>query len=129
MTFQETLDRHLSAIQEKNLPALRDTVAQDEVILITADGRLVLSTEEFLGLHDDWFATDGWDLEVTPVQIYETPEMGIAVLRLLYVEDPPDQPPVRDESLLTLVFQQRGGEWWMVQDQNTPVRGPARLAA
>jgi hypothetical protein len=28
----------------------------------------------------------------------------------------------RAESYLTLVFEHRGGEWLMVQDQNTPIR-------
>lgn len=85
MTFRETLEKHLSAIQEKNLPAFGETVAQDEIILITADGRLVMSPQELLGMHKDWFAMDGWNLEVTPVQVYETPEMGVAVLRLRQV--------------------------------------------
>jgi len=29
---------------------------------------------------------------------------------------------VRQESLLTLVFQNRGGRWLMFQDQNTPIK-------
>jgi ketosteroid isomerase-like protein len=128
MTFRETLEKHLSAIQEKNLPAFGETVAQDEIILITADGRLVMSPQELLEMHNDWFAMDGWNLEVNPVQVYETPEMGVAVLRLLYSEDPEDRPAVREESLLTLIFRQRGGEWRMVQDQNTPVKVPVLAA-
>jgi len=45
-----------------------------------------------------------------------------ALLHLEYRETPPGKPPVRQESLLTLVFQNRGGRWLMFQDQNTPIK-------
>jgi hypothetical protein len=56
------------------------------------------------------------------VEIYETAEMGVALLHLLYCEDAPQNPAVRQQSHLTLVFQKRNGKWLMVQDQNTPIK-------
>jgi uncharacterized protein (TIGR02246 family) len=122
MTFQETLDKHLAAIREKDLPALAATVAEDELVLITAEGRLVESAAEFLDMHRGWFAMDGWTLDAKPVEIFESPDLAVAVLRLDYRETPPDRPAVRQESFLTLVFARQDGGWRMVQDQNTPVR-------
>jgi uncharacterized protein (TIGR02246 family) len=122
MTFRETLEKHLAAIRQRDFEALAETVAEDALVLITAEGRLVESAQEFLGMHRDWFAMDGWRLEATPVRLFEAPEMGVAVLRLEYREDPPDRPPVRQQSYLTLVFERRDGRWLMVQDQNTPVQ-------
>ena len=115
--FRATLERHLKAIAERDLDALADTVASDALVLITAEGRLVRHAREFLDTHRAWFVTPGWTLDVTPEEIYETADMGIAVLRLLYQE-----PGVRSESLLTLVFRKIGGKWLMVQDQNTPIK-------
>jgi hypothetical protein len=63
-----------------------------------------------------------WRLEVKPVQIIDTPALGVALFQLEYRETPPGKPPTRQESMLTLVFQQRNGKWVMVLDQNTPVR-------
>ena len=51
------------------------------------------------------------------MEIYENGGLGVAVLHLDYRED-----AKRSESYLTLVFEKRGGEWLMVQDQNTPIR-------
>jgi hypothetical protein len=51
MNFRETLDRHLRAIQERNLSTLIDTLPPDDLILIMADGRLVRGTDEFLNAH------------------------------------------------------------------------------
>jgi ketosteroid isomerase-like protein len=61
-------------------------------------------------------------LFATPVEIQESADMGFAVLHLLYCEDAPDRPALRQQSHLTLVFEKRDGRWLMVLDQNTPIR-------
>ena len=43
--------------------------------------------------------------------------LGVAVLHLDYRED-----GKQSLSYLTLVFENRGGGWLMVQDQNTPIK-------
>jgi ketosteroid isomerase-like protein len=117
LSFRETLQRHLEAIQARDLPALADTVAESVLILITAEGKLLRSAEEFLAAHRAWFAIEGWQLFVTPVEITEGADMGYAVLHLLYCEN-----EVRQQSHLTLVFGRRNGKWLMVLDQNTPLK-------
>jgi uncharacterized protein (TIGR02246 family) len=121
-SFREALGRHLLAIEERDLDALADTVADEEILLVMSDGRLARSKKEFLEAHRGWFAMKNWRLEVKPVQIIDTPALGVALFQLEYRETPPGKPPTRQESMLTLVFQQRNGKWAMVLDQNTPVR-------
>jgi len=116
VNFRETLGRHLLAIEERSLEALAATIA-DPLILIMADGKLKRTRREFLEAHRDWFAMKNWTLTAKPVEIYENAGLGVAVLHLDYRED-----GKRNESYLTLVFENRGGEWLMVQDQNTPIR-------
>ena len=120
--FRLALGKHLLAIEERDLDALAATIAPDGVLLVMSDGKLVRSTREFLDAHRAWFAMKNWRLEVKPVHIYETAEVGVALLHLEYREHPPGLPPTRQESLLTLVFQNRGGRWLMFQDQNTPIK-------
>lgn len=120
--FREALGRHLLAIEEKDIDALAATIAPDGVLLVMSDGKLVRSTEEFIEAHRGWFAMKHWRLEVKPVHLYESGDLGVALLHLEYREAPPGKPPVRQESLLTLVFQNRGGRWLMFQDQNTPIK-------
>ena len=122
MTFRETLAKHLQAIQERNLEALAATVAPERVVLIMADGKLVRSTAAFLEAHRGWFAMPNWTLFTEEVELFEGPDLAVAVLRLNYRE-PPD---VRSESYLTLVFQRHDGKWLMVQDQNTPIKAAAQ---
>ncbi len=115
LSFRRTLERHLDAIQRRDLAALAETVAPDALLLITSDGRLKRSAAEFLEAHRGWFAMKNWTLEASEQAIHETAGTGIAVLRLVY-----EEPGVRQESLLTLVFEKRGDKWLMVLDQNTP---------
>ena len=116
MNFRETLGRHLLAIETRDLDTLAATVA-DPLILVMADGQMKRSKDEFVDAHRGWFAMQNWTLTAKPVEIYENAGLGVAVLHLDYRED-----AKRSESYLTLVFEERGGEWLMVQDQNTPIR-------
>jgi ketosteroid isomerase-like protein len=116
MNFRETLGRHLLAIEKRDLATLAATVA-DPLILISAEGRLKRSKAEFVDAHRGWFAMGDWTLQAKPVEIYQGGSIGVAVLHLDYREG-----EKRSESYLTLVFENRGDEWLMVQDQNTPIR-------
>ncbi len=120
--FREALGRHLLAIEDRDLDALADTVADDEILLVMSDGRLARGKKEFLEAHRGWFAMKNWRLEVKPVHIFDTAQLGVALFQLEYRETPPGKPPTRQESMLTLVFQPRKGKWVMVLDQNTPVQ-------
>jgi ketosteroid isomerase-like protein len=115
--FREALGRHLLAIENKDLAALAATVSPDGLVLITAEGRLVTTTAEFLELHRGWFGMQGWTLQAKPVAFIETPQLGVAVLDLDYREA-----GKRQESRLTLGFERRDGRWLMVFDQNTPLK-------
>ena len=121
MSFRDALGRHLLAIQERDLKALADTLA-DDLVLVTADGKLVKGSKAFLDLHRDWFGMKNWRLDAKPVQVWEAGELGVAVFRLDYRESRSDGSSVQQESTLTLAFQSRGGRWLMVLDQNTPAK-------
>ena len=125
MTFRETLDKHLRAIQQRDLQALRETLPAEELVLILSDGRLVRTVAEFLDLHRGWFQQTTWTLAAEPVSVRETPEMAVAVFRLDYRDQAADGRPIHETSHLTLVFARESGRWVMVQDQNTPVRSGA----
>jgi uncharacterized protein (TIGR02246 family) len=123
MTFREGLEDHLSAIRRRDADALATTLPADgRILLVTADGRLVRSADEFLAMHRDWFAARTWSLDAEVVTTFESADLGVAVLGLDYRDVKPSGEPLRERSFLTLVFRRDGGKWVMVQDQNTPVR-------
>ncbi|HYG55769.1 MAG TPA: nuclear transport factor 2 family protein [Burkholderiales bacterium] len=115
--FREALGRHLLAIENRDIDALAATISKGPIVLITAEGRLVRSPSEFLQMHRDWFAMKDWKLTPKPLEFFENEDLGVAVMHLVY-----EEPGKRQESWLTLVFRRFGGEWRMVQDQNTPAK-------
>lgn len=121
MSFRDTLGKHLLAIHERDLKGLADTLAQD-LVLVMSDGKLVTGAKHFLDLHRDWFAMKNWNLDVKPVQVWESGDLGVAVLKLDYRETRADGSGALQESYLTLGFQKRDGSWRMVLDQNTPTK-------
>src|SRR4051812_19970521 len=98
MTFRETLDRHLGAIRGRDLPGLIETLPAGELSLITSDGRLVRTTAEFVEMHRGWFAQSSWSLDAVVVSLVESPEIGVALLRLDYRDNAPGRPPLREAS-------------------------------
>jgi hypothetical protein len=122
MTFRETLDFHLDAIRGRDLTKLIETLPREELSLITSDGRLVRTTSEFIEMHRGWFDETTWALDAEVVSLEQSPDLGVAVLRLDYRDEPPGRPPVREASYLCLVFARREGRWVMIHDQNTPIR-------
>jgi ketosteroid isomerase-like protein len=115
MNFRETLGRHLLAMETRDLDTLVATVA-DNVILITAHGKLKRTKGDFVEAHRAWFAAKNWTLAAKPVEIYEGGSLGVAVLHLDYRESGRSR-----ASYLTLVFERQGDEWLMVQNQNPPI--------
>lgn len=124
MTFHETLDRHLRAIQSRDLPGLIDTLPAEHLTLVMSDGRVVRTVKEFAALHKDWFASSTWSLCTELISIVEGNDLALAVLRLDYRDRPANGPPIHEVSCLTLGFQRQGDRWVMVYDQNTPVKIP-----
>jgi uncharacterized protein (TIGR02246 family) len=122
MTFRATLDNHLAAIQNRDLNALVATLPDDELMLVMSDGKVATSVREFDDAHRGWFAMPDWELKTELIHVLETPDIGVAVLRLDYSDVKPDHSRFHEHSILTLVFARRNDRWVMVHDQNTPVR-------
>ena len=120
--FRAALEKHLQAIQDRDLDGLAATVAE-QLVLVTSRGELHRSRRTFLELPADWVKVPGWSLGTELVWQGESADLATAVLALVYQEGA----KTPERSYLTLGFArfpaEGGGErWLMVLDQNTPVR-------
>lgn len=128
-SLRATLDRHLAAIEARDLDALLDTVTTGEALtLILPDGRVLSTREQYRRLHVDWFAEDGWRMLFEVRDVREFGDTGIALVHYLSQQRQDDGGyATRREALLSLVFAREQGEWRLVYDQNTVVPpGPAQ---
>jgi uncharacterized protein (TIGR02246 family) len=121
MDLLEALEEHLESIRSKDFERFAATVAQEEMLLVTADGEVIDDGRQFLDLHRSWFASPEWSVDARLVHAREFGGVATCVLRLMY-RPTGDVAAPAEESILSLVFVERGGRWLLVQDQNTPVR-------
>ncbi len=122
MTFRETLDRHLKAIQDRDLRALIETLPDEKLTLVMADGQLVETVHEYIELHRGWFEKTTWTLDTRIAAVHESARMACATIHLAYRDEAPNGTRIQETSHLTLVFALHGDRWAMVLDQNTPIR-------
>jgi ketosteroid isomerase-like protein len=122
MTFRETLDAHLRAIQGRDLDALIATLPPESLMLVMSDGTVARTTAEFVEAHRGWFAAPSWTIDFEEVHAVEADDLAVATFHLHYRNAPAGAPPIHERSVLTLAFARRGDRWVMVLDQNTPIR-------
>jgi ketosteroid isomerase-like protein len=120
MNFQQTLERHLQAVQDHDVDAFLKTVAQDgSLTMILPNGALLDSYEEIEELHQEWFADPEWQLTTELVTQHESDTMASALFLVDYQDVDEEGAPVQFQYFLNLLFANRGGEWLLVHDQNT----------
>jgi ketosteroid isomerase-like protein len=122
MTFRETLEKHLRAIESRDLASLRATLPGDELVLVMSDGKVVRSVAEYVEAHRQWFEMPDWTIRFEPIEMFEGVDIAVAVFRLEYSDVGPDHTRIHEPSVLTLTFARRGDGWMMVHDQNTPIK-------
>lgn len=121
MTFKETFNLHLESLKNRDLETLISTLPKEgeETILILPDGNLNRSRDSFVEGHKEWFKDDTWRQDFEIINIIESSEMGLALVKYDYL--------VNNKRLstnfLSLVFKNIDGRWVLVHDQNTTIEG------
>ncbi len=122
MDFNETLEQHLDAIQQRNLGALMETLPENgDLILIMPNGRMMRTVTEYINFHKEWFDDQDWSVSTELVAKNQVDDMGYATLNLEYKDVDPDGNPIMMLLILNLIFEKRDDQWVLVHDQNTPI--------
>jgi ketosteroid isomerase-like protein len=122
MDFEATLNKHLNAIQERNLGTLMRTLPENgDLILILPNGRMMRTVTEYINFHREWFDDQDWAVSTELVAKKEGADLSFATLNVEYKDVDADGKPIMMLLLLNLIFEKREGQWVLVHDQNTPV--------
>lgn len=126
--LRSTVDRHLEAINARDLDTLLDTVSErGDLVTILPDGRVLETRDAYRRLHADWFADRGWRLDFQVEDVRIVGDAGIARVRYRTLgRDDAGGGQASGETLLVLVFAREAGAWRLVHDQNTVVPAAAR---
>lgn len=120
LTFQQALQRHLTAVQERDLATFRETIASDgSLALILPNGTYLDEYQEIIEMHQEWFADPEWRMSVELVNQRETPVMASALCLVTYDDVDEAGAAVQFQYFLNLIFAKQGNQWLLVHDQNT----------
>jgi len=124
MNFQEQLQVHLTAIQQRDLPAFLSTMTQGEAVsCILPNGKYFERRSAFVDFTRDWFADPDWQITFELLKTIETAEMSIALLSVHYADKDATGTPYQLNYYLSLGFVLEDGAWRLVFDQNTLCKG------
>lgn len=120
MSFSATLQKHLTAVANRDLPTFTSTLATDgNLTLIMPNGTVMQGADAIIDFHRDWFSDPDWSLELEPINQWERENVGTAIYNVTYSDLDPDGNPYHLRYVLTLVFMKQSDEWLLVHDQNT----------
>lgn len=120
--FRPTLEKHLSAVQSRDIAALEATLTKTGGLqVIFPNGARVDNTADVMAFHKEWFDDADWVWTPTIDRIIEG-ETQASALVTYTMQDTADGP--KRASWLFLVFQLEDGAWRLVHDQNTSIPTP-----
>jgi uncharacterized protein (TIGR02246 family) len=119
-TFQQALQRHMTAVEARDLDTFLDTIANDgSLTLILPNGSYLDDYEEIVELHREWFADEQWQMTSELVATHESAEMASALSLVTYTDVDEEGQPIEFQYFLNLLFAKQDNKWVVVHDQNT----------
>ncbi len=131
MTFDDTLNKHISAFKSRDLARFTETLLDDgRLSLILLDGTLMTDFESIVAFHKDWFEDEDWKIYLREVQRLETAELCNVLFEVDYDDLDPDGFQYHLHYYLNLSFikatkngANTSEEWLLAFDQNTYISG------
>ncbi len=115
--FRSALQRHLAAVENKSLEALKSTLSPTGAMELLLEGReRSLTVKEFMDFHVAWFATSGWQFTAGILDAQVGDRLGTATVEAVYREDERDGKPYFNRMYITYALELQGGKWYVIRD-------------
>lgn len=114
------VDRHLSAIQNRDLSAYSATLHDDVLVILPTGARFEgrAAVEEF---HREFFADPDWSQSMTELRFVAMDTAASTLYEAEYRDVDAAGQPITKRFLVGLVFVREGQEWLLLHDQCTPL--------
>lgn len=120
-SFQLQVERHITAIEARNLNEIEATItAGEDLLLILPSGKMSRTRADYMTFHRSLFGNDQWAMTFEPVHLQTTGDYGHALYRVTFDGDGAG-PASPSPAFLSLGFRLENGEWRLVHDQNTAI--------
>lgn len=120
--FNKTLDKHLNAIVNKDLDALKSTMSPDgKMQLIMQGTEIINSVDSFINFHEGWFQDTLWTMETKVLRTEIGNTIGLAVTESMYREPERNDEPYYNRMIVTYALEKNNDKWCIINDHASTI--------
>ena len=121
-SFKLTLKKHLDAVSNKDLEALKTTMSpQGEMELIQPGAEIVYSVDGFLKFHQEWFNVPNWTFETKIVSTDIGDKIGVATTEIVYREPERNGKPYFNRMSVSYTLEKIDNHWYIIKDHASTI--------
>lgn len=119
---EDTLERHLTSVANRDLDHLKSTLPERGQLLLILPGQEILKTrEDFLAYHQKWFEDTSWTFESKILHLQCGAYMGMAVVEVMYKEPDRDGQPYFNRMIVSYDLEKQNGKWVVIKDHASSI--------
>lgn len=122
--FVETMQKHLDAVSNKDLIALKSTMSPaGKMQLILPSTEIIDSVSGFMNYHQAWFqdTTTNWTFETKILNTEIGDRVGMAITEVVYSEPERDGAPYFNRMIVSYSLEKLANEWYIIKDHASSV--------
>lgn len=120
--FNNTLNKHLNAVVNRDLEALKSTLSPEgKMQLILPSMEIVENVDGFMAYHEEWFKDSTWTFETKVLNTEVGPQYGFAIVEIVYREPDRDGGPYFNRMIVSYDLENLDGAWYVIKDHASSV--------
>ena len=121
--FVATMQKHLDAVTNKDLVALKSTMSpKSEMQLILPGSEIMFTVDAFMNYHKEWFAVEnGWKFKTKILNTKVGETFGMAITEIVYSEPERNGKPYFNRMIVSYDLEKIDGAWYIIKDQASSV--------
>ena len=115
--FHATLQKLLQSIENKDLEAMKSTLAPNgEMQLILPNSPIIFTAKGFLDMHKEWFQDSTWTMKHQVLNAKVGDRIGIATVDAMYKEPNRNGKPYFNNLMVSYTLEKIENQWYLIKD-------------
>lgn len=121
--FVETMQKHLDAVTNKDLVALKSTLSPNgNMQLILPQTEITNTVTDFIQYHKEWFSMEApWTFETKILNTEIGQDFGIAITEIIYREPERDGKPYFNRMHVSYALHKINNQWYVIKDHASSI--------
>lgn len=120
--FKSTLVKHLDAVTQRDLMALKSTMSPTgEMQLILPGTEIIYTVNGFMKYHEEWFQDSTWTFETKILNVEVGNTMGLGITEIVYREPLRNGKPYFNRMIVSYGLKKINGNWYIIKDHASSI--------